>query len=140
MKLTSLYAIIYGSSLELGDSVDVSLEGTVDDICACIVQIWHDWLVLTSIPRYISWLSESVSICGSVVLMVHRGLSGSPFSVSIWNGWVLGKNSGACPVDQVWVVHQCLCVEGIVVHNDWSVIEETSAHTSDNEIDAPSIS
>lgn len=127
-------------SLEGGDSVTVSLEGTVDNICAYVVQVWHDWLVLTSIPSYISWLSESVSVGGSVVLMVDRGLSGSPLSVSIWERWVLGQHSSAGPVDQVWVVHQCLSIEGIVIHHNWSIVEETSAKTSHYEVDAPTIS
>lgn len=127
-------------SLELGDSVDVSLKGAVDDICACIVQVWHDWLVLTSIPSDISWFSVSVSVGGSVILMVDGSLSSSPLSVSVRDGWVSGEHSGAGPVDQVWVVDQCLGIEGIVVHNDGSVIEETSAQASDDEVNAPAVS
>ena len=127
-------------SLECWNSVTVSLEGTVDNICADIVQVWHDWLVLTSIPRDISWLSESVSISGSMVLMVDWSLSCSPFSVSIWKRWVLWKNSGAGPVDQVWIVDKSLGVESIIVHNDWSIVEKTSSKTSDDEVNAPSVS
>ena len=68
-------------SLELGGGIAVSLEGTVDDIGSSVHEIWHNWLILRSIPRNVSWLSDSVSVTGLVVLMEYWLLSGSPLSV-----------------------------------------------------------
>jgi len=79
----------YDSSLELRGAVAVSLEGSVDDASSHIYQVRHDWLIHGTIPLYVSWLSLSVSISSSVVLMEDWGLSCSPFSVSIWDRWVL---------------------------------------------------
>lgn len=122
------------------DGVDVSLEGTVDNIGSHIDHVWHDWLVHRTIPRNVSWLSVSVSISGSVILMVDWGLSSSPFSVSIWARWVSWENLGQVPVEQVWIVHERLGVESVVVHHDWSSPSQTSAHTSGNEVNDPGIS
>ena len=127
-------------SFELGDCVDVSFEGSVDNVGTHIDHVWHDWLIHRTIPRYVSWLSVSVSISGSVVLMVDWGLSCSPLSVSVWHGWVLGKNLGKIPVEQVWVIHKRLGLESVIIHDNWSSPSQTSAETSSNEIDDPSIS
>jgi len=125
--------------MKLGYSVTVSLEGTIDDICSDIDHVWHNWLILATIPRNISWFSVSVSIGSSVVLMIDGGLSHSPLSVSVWERWVLWEDSCACIVEQVWVVNKCLCIEGIVVHDNWSVIEKTSTKTSYDEVCSPGI-
>ena len=123
-------------SLKLGNGVSVSFEGTVDDIGSVVVKVGHDRLALTSIPRHVSWLSHSVSVGGSVVLVVHRGLSGSPLSVSIGHRRVSWEHSAASPPEKVWGVHECLGVELIVIEHDGSVGEETTAETSDHEVDA----
>lgn len=94
------------SSLELGHCVAVSLEGAVDNIRADIDHIRHNWLVLRAVPRNISGLSLSVSVGGSVVLMVDGSLSSSPLSVCIWERGVLGENLGQVPEEEIWVVHQ----------------------------------
>jgi len=44
-------------SLELGGGVDISLECSIDNICTNIYHIWHNWLVLGTVPRYITRLS-----------------------------------------------------------------------------------
>jgi hypothetical protein len=103
------------------------------------VQVWHDWLIHAAVPRNISWLSESISVYSSVILMIDWVLSGSPFSVSIRNGWVLGQHSGAGPPEEIWVVDQGLCIEGVVVHDNWSVVEKTTTKTTDHEVDAPTV-
>lgn len=126
-------------SFELRDGVDVSLEGTVDNVGSHVDHVGHDGLVHASIPLHVSWLSVSVSIGGSVVLMVDWGLSGSPLSVGIGKRWVLGKDSGDGPVEQVWVVHQRLGVEGVVVHDNGSCSYETTTKTSGDEPHDPGV-
>ena len=127
-------------SLELRNGVSVSLEGAVDDVGTSVVQVGHDRLTHAAVPRNVSWLSESVPVGGSVVLMVHRSLSGSPLSVGIGHRRVSGEDSCAGPVKEVGVVDQRLGVEGVVVEHDGSVGEETAAKTSDHEVDAVGIS
>lgn len=103
-----------------------------------IHKIWHNWLVLRSIPRNVSWLSDSVSIDSLVVLMEYWLLSGSPFSVGIWNWWVLWKNSCEVPPEEIWVVQQSSCVELMVVENNWSLISQTSSESlryKDDEVE-----
>jgi len=34
------------TSMELRRGVCVSLEGTIDDLCALVDEVWHDWLIL----------------------------------------------------------------------------------------------
>lgn len=123
-------------SLKLGHGVSVSLEGTVDDVCAIVVEVGHDWLALGSVPRNVSWLSHSVSVGGSVVLVIDGGLSGSPLSVGIGHRRVSGEHPTASPPEEVWVVHERLGVELIVVEHDGSVGEETTAQAPDHEVDA----
>ena len=120
-------------SLEWGSGVAVSLEGTVDNICSGIDKIWHDWLILRTVPWNISWLSNSVSVTGLVVLMEYWGLSSSPLSVGIWNWWVLWENSAKVPPEEIWVVHQSSSVELMVVHDNWSLVSETSSESLRNE-------
>jgi len=124
----------------LGSSVDVALESSVVDIGAGVVQVWHGWLVHAAIPSHVARLSHSVPVHVLVVLMIDRSLSGSPLSVSIRNGRVLGKNTSDCPVEQIWVVHKRLGVERMVVENNRTVVTETTANTSDDEIADPAIS
>ena len=97
------------------------------------MEIWHDWLVLRSIPRNVSWLSDPVSVTGLVVLMEDWGLSCSPFSVSIWHRWVLWKNSGNVPPEQVWVVQESSIMELVVIEDDWSLVSKTSSKSLRNE-------
>jgi len=66
-------------------------------------------------------------------------LSSSPFAVSIRNRWILRKNSGHVPVEQVWVVSKCLCVKSVIVHNNRSVALETTTQTSHNEVNYPAV-
>lgn len=80
----------YPRSLELRGGVVVPLECSVDDLGAHVYHVRHDGLALRAVPRHVSGLSESVSVGGSVVLMEHRGLSGSPLSVSVGNGRIPG--------------------------------------------------
>lgn len=127
-------------SLELRSGIVVPLECSIDNLGAHVDHVGHNWLVLRAVPSNVSWLSVSVSVGGSVVLMVHRSLSGSPLSVSIGNGRVLGKNTSDCPVEQIWVVHKRLGVERMVVENNRTVVTETTANTSDDEIADPAIS
>lgn len=127
-------------SLELRGGVDISLKCSIDNICANIDHVWHNWLVLGTVPRYITRLSQLVSVGVLVVLMVDGSLSGSPFSVSIWNGWVLWQNPCNVPKEQVWIIHQCLCLHCIVIHDNWPGKLKTSSQPSNHEVDEPGIS
>lgn len=75
-----------------------------------------------------------------MVLMVDGSLSGSPLSVGVREGWVLGQDSCHIPEEQVWVVDQSLGVNTVVVHHNRSVVLETSTETSYNEVDDPTVS
>ena len=126
-------------SLELRNGVALSLEGTVGDVGAVVVHVWHDWLRHGAVPLHVAWLSEDVSPGGLVVLMVDWGLTSSPFSVCVGHWWVLWKHASHVPVEQVWVVGQGLGVEGVVVQNDWAVGSKTAAETSNNKPHAPDV-
>ena len=63
-------------------------------------------MVLRTVPRNVSWLSVSVPIGGSVVLMIDGSLSGSPLSMCIRDRWVPWKDLGQVPIEQIWVVDQ----------------------------------
>lgn len=127
-------------SFKLWNSVAIALECTVGNFCTVIVKERHDWLVHSSIPLYISWFSESVSVHILVILVEHWVLSGSPFSVCIWSWWVLWQDSAATPIEQVWVVCECLSVNAVIVHDKWSVESETSTKTTNYEVNNPSVS
>lgn len=127
-------------SLELRSGVVVPLECSVDNLGAHVDHIGHDGLVLRTVPSNVPWLSVSVSVGGSVVLMVHRGLSGSPLSVCIGYRWVSWQDLCQVPVEQVWVVDQRLGVEGVIVHHDGSRVAETSSETTGHEVNGPGIS
>ena len=98
--------------------VVVPLEGAVDDLGAHVDHVGHNGLALRTVPRNISGLSESVSVGGSVVLMEHRGLSGSPLSVCIRYRGISGKNLSQVPEEEIWVVDEGLSVKGVVIHHD----------------------
>lgn len=84
--------------------VAVALEGTVDNIGAVIVHVWHNWLIHAAVPRYVSWLSESVSVYILVSHVENWVLSCSPFTMSIRNRRILRKNSSYVPIKQIWVI------------------------------------
>jgi hypothetical protein len=110
----------------LGSRVAVTFEGSVDYICAVVVQVWHDWLIHAAIPSNISWLSESVSVHILVSHVEHWVLSGSPLAVSIWHWRVLGQYTSHVPEKEIGVVSQSLCMERVVVHNNGTVALETT--------------
>lgn len=62
-----------------------------------------------------------------------------PLAMCIRNRRVLWKNSGNVPVEQIWVVSKCFCVKGMIVHNNRSVALQTTAETSYNEVNNPSV-
>lgn len=74
-----------------------------------------------------------------MILMEDRSLSSSPFSVSIRKGWVLWKNLGNIPVEEVWIVSKRLGMDSVIVENQGSCVSETSTETSQDEVDAPGI-
>lgn len=75
-----------------------------------------------------------------MVLVIDGGLSGSPLSVGVREGWVLGQDSSHIPEEQVGVVDQSLSVNTVVVHHNRSVVLKTSSETSNNEVDDPTVS
>jgi hypothetical protein len=123
----------------LSSGIAIPFESSVDDIGSCVDEIWHDWLVLRTIPWNVSWLSKSVSVAGLVILMEDWSLSCSPFSVGIWDRWVLGKNPGDVPPKEVRVVHQGSGVEVVVVHHQWSLISQTSSESLGNKEYKPGV-
>ena len=126
-------------SLECGGRVAVSLEGSVNNIGTGIDEIWHNWLILRSIPRNVSWLSLPVSVTGLVVLMEDWSLSGSPFSMGIWHWWVLWENSNHVPPEEIWVVEEGSGVELMVIEDDWSLVSQSSSETLAHEIYQPGV-
>ena len=68
-----------------------------------------------------------------MVLMEDWSLSHLPLAVSVGNRRILGENAGDVPVEQVWVVGQCLGMDSLVVENDWPASLETTAKASNDE-------
>lgn len=127
-------------SLELRSGVVVPLECSVDDLGAHVYHVGHDGLVLRTVPSNVSRLSVSVSVGGSVVLVIDGSLSGSPLSVCIGYRWVSWQDLCQVPVEQVWVVDQRLGVEGVIVHHDGSRMAETSSESTGHEVNDPCVS
>ena len=126
-------------SLELRGGVNVTLEGTVVHVGAVVVHEWHDRLVLRTVPLNVARLPETVPVDVLVVLMVDGSLSGSPLSVRVGHGRVLGDHSEQGPVEQIGVVQQCLGVELVVPHHHGAVCFETTADTADDEEHNPTV-
>ena len=126
-------------SLQLRSSVDVPLERSVDNLRADIDHVWHDRLVLRTIPRNIPWLSVPVTVGCSVVLMVDGCLSSPPLSVCIGYRWVPWEDLCQVPVEQVWVVNQRLGMEGMVVHNDGAGVTETTPESTCHKVYDPCV-
>ena len=93
----------------------------------------HDRLVHGTVPRDVSWLSESVSVHILVVLMVDWSLSGSPFAVCIRYWRVLGEHSGGVPEEQIGIIDQSLSVHGVVIHDNGAVVFKTTTESSHDE-------
>ena len=55
-----------------------------------------------------------------MILVEDWGLSCSPLSVGVWEGWVPWEDLGQVPVEKVWVVEEGLCVDGLIVHDNGS--------------------
>ena len=85
------------SSFKLRGRVARSLESTVSNIGTVIEHVGHSGLVLRTVPLNVSGLTHSVSVHVLVVLMVDRGLSSSPLTVSIRNWRVLGQDTTDIP-------------------------------------------
>ena len=98
-----------------------------------VVKVWHRGLVHGTVPGNVSGFTESVSVHVLVVLMVDRGLSGSPFAVCIGYWRVLGENSGGVPEEQIGIIDQSLSVHGVVIHDDGTVVLKTTAESSHDE-------
>jgi hypothetical protein len=71
--------------------------------------------------------------------MEHWVLASSPLAVSIRNWRVLWQNSSHIPIEQIWIISQCLCMESMIVHHDWSVALETTTKTANYKVDDPAI-
>jgi len=121
--------------MELSGGVGVSSEGSVGDAGSVVHEVWHDWLVLRSIPRNVSGSSHSVSVTGLVVLMEDWSLSHSPLEMCVWHWWRLWQLSSESPPEQVWVVHECSLMELVVIEDDWSFVSETSSESSSHDKD-----
>ena len=82
----------------------------------------------------------AVTIHVLVILVIDWSLASSPLTVRIGHGWVLGKNAADRPVEQIWVVHQSLGVEGMIVQDNGSIAAETAADTPNDEVADPAVS
>ena len=133
-------SLSFKCSLELGNSIDVALEGTVVNIGSVVVKVGHDWLVHGTIPLDVAWLSHAVSVHILVVLMVNWSLASSPLSVRIGDRRVLGENAGNSPVEEIWIVDESLGVESVIVEDKWAIVSETTADTSEDEVANPTVS
>ena len=71
--------------------------------------------------------------------MIDWSLASSPLTVRIGHRWVLGKNAADRPVEQIWVVHQSLGVEGVIVQHNGSIAAETAADTPNDEVADPTV-
>lgn len=131
-------AFFFGS-LELRAGVDVALEGAVVNIGAVVVQEGQHGLVHGSVPLNVPWESVSVSVHVLVVLMVDWSLASSPLAVRIGHRWVLGQHAAYRPVEQVWVIDQCLGVERMIVEHQGAISAETTADTPNNEVHDPAV-
>ena len=126
-------------SSELRGGGHIALEGSVVDLGAVVVKVWHHWLVHGTVPLHEPWVSVSVSVHVLVVLVEHWVLASSPLAVCVWDWWVLWKHTGESPVHQVWVVRQSLGVELMVPEHQRSVVHETTTASLDDVIDNPGI-
>ena len=81
----------------------------------------------------------AVTIHVLVILVIDWSLASSPLTVRIGHGWVLGKNAADRPVEQIWVVHKSLGIEGVIVQHNGSIAAETAADTPNNEVADPTV-
>lgn len=88
---------------------------------------WHDWLVLRSIPRNVSWSSESVSVDSSMVLMEDWLLHFLPLLVGSLHWSRSWQNSCQVQPEEIWVVKQSSEGVSVVVHHNWSSFSKTSS-------------
>ena len=121
-------------SFELGHVVDIALEGSIVDVSAMVIKVWHHRLVHGTIPLDISWSSIPVSVYVLVILMEDWVLAGSPLTVCIWDWWALWKNAAYTPVKEIWIVCESLHVKRVIVQDNWTIMLHTTAKTSDNEV------
>lgn len=126
-------------SLELGNCIAVALEGAINHICAVVVHVRHHGLVHAAVPLYETRVTVSVAVTVLVVLMEYGLLASHPLAMSIGHWGVGRKNAGDVPVEQVGVVSKRLGIESMVVQNDRSVVTETTANTTDNEVHNPHV-
>ena len=103
------------------------------------MEVGHNRLVHGSIPLDVSRLSVPVSVHVLVVLVEDGVLSSSPLSVAVRNRRVRGQDSSASPVEEIRVVSESLGVLGMVVQDQRSLVGETTASTSDQEVDHPDV-
>ena len=61
-------------------------------------------------------------------------LTSPPLAVCIWDRWALWQDAAHVPVEQVWIVAQCLHVECVIVHDNWTVVLHTLTETSNDEV------
>lgn len=92
-----------------------------------IEQVGHSRLVHGTVPSHVARFAESVSVHVLVVLMVDRGLSGSPLAVCIGNWRVLGQDAADVPEEKIGVVDKGLGVHGVVVQANRSLLGESTA-------------
>jgi len=123
----------------LGHGIAVALESSINHICAVVVHVRHHGLAHGAVPLDVARVTVSVAVTVLVVLMEDGLLASHPLAMSIRHRGVSGKNASDVPVEQVGVVSKRLGVESMVVQNDRSVMTETTANTTDNEVHDPGV-
>ena len=104
-----------------------------------IEQVGHSGLVHGTVPSHVARFTESVSVHVLVVLMVDRGLSGSPFAVCIGNWRVLRQDAADVPEEKIGVVDKGLGMHCVVVQANGSLLRKSTAQSPDNEEDTPGV-
>lgn len=126
-------------SSELWNCGDITLERSVVNIGAVVVHEWHHWLVHGAVPLHEAWVSVSIPVHILMVLVIDWLLASPPLTVGIGHWWVSWENTGGHPLAKVWMVSQCLGVEGVIPHHNWTVVSQTTTSTSNNVVHDPGV-
>ena len=68
-----------------------------------------------------------------MILMIDWSLSHFPLEMHVWDWWVLWQESHQVEIEEVWVVQEDLGLMWLLVEEQRSGWEETSANTSNEE-------
>ena len=104
------------------------------------MEVGQHGLVHGTVPLDVPWEPVAVPVHILVILVVDWRLASSPLAVRIGHRWVLGQDAADRPVEQIWVVHQCLSVERVIVEHQGAVSAQATADTPNDEVHDPAVS